>query len=103
MLLVLLVLVPGLLAAVVFRALLRKAMPTVDFFVYGAIFAFLITSFCLGIVYLRGFGDIQVQMVFGNLRSVVKYCVIATVAAIALPVCLHFLLRLWEMRKRNER
>ena len=103
MLLALLVLVPGLLAAVIFRALLHRALSTVDFFVYGAIFAFFITSFCFGIVYLRGFGDMQVQMVFGNLRSIVKYCVIATVAAIALPNCLYLLLQIWVKRKHDER
>lgn len=98
-----LILAPGLLAAVLYRNLAQKPMRCFDFVVYAVIFAFFTASFSFGVVYLRGFGDMQPLLVFGNLRSVVKYCVIATVAAVALPNCVYFLPRLLGKRKRDER
>ncbi len=59
MLHVLLVLAPGLLAAVIYRFQMHQPMETADLFVDENIFAFFIPSLCFGTVYLRGFGDMQ--------------------------------------------
>jgi len=98
----LLLLAPGLLAAVLHRSLRQKPLSNFDFVVYSLIYSFLIASFAFGVVYLRGFGDLAPLSVFGSLRSVAKYCVITAVSAVALPNALFFALRVLGKGKRDE-
>jgi len=74
-----LILAPGLLAAVLHRELRHSPMTKFDFIITSLIYAFFISAFCFGVIYLRGFGDLAPLAVFNNLRSVTKYCVIASV------------------------
>lgn len=87
----LLILAPGLLSAVLYRNLREKRDTYFELIVHAIIFSFLIAAFAFGVVYLRGFGDMPPLGVFQNLRSVSKYCVIATLTAVALPNGLYFL------------
>lgn len=98
----LLLLAPGLLAAVLHRALRQKPMSNFDFVVIALIYAFFVAAFAFGIVYLRGFGDLAPLSVFGNLRSVAKYCVISAVCAVALPNALFLAIRVLGKGKRDE-
>lgn len=98
----LLLLAPGLLAAVLHRSLRQKPMSNFDFVVFTLIYVFLIAAFAFGVVYLRGFGDLPPLSVFGNLRSVAKYCVIAAVSAVALPNALFFAIRVSRKGKIDE-
>ncbi len=98
----LLLLAPGLLAAVLHRSLRQKPLSNFDFVVYSLIYAFLIASFAFGVVYLRGFGDLEPLSVFGNLRSVAKYCAITAVSAVALPNVLFFAIHVLGKGKRDE-
>ena len=95
----LLILAPGLLSAVLHRDLRQKPMTNFDFIVTALIYAFFICAFCFGIVYLRGFEDLSPLAVFGNLRSVAKYCIIATVSAVALPNVLFVAAKLYRKGK----
>ena len=90
MLLYFLILAPGLLAAIVHRALRQKPLSNFDFIIFALVYAFFIAAFAFGVIYLRGFGDLSPLSVFDNLRSVAKYCVIAVVSAVALPNVLFF-------------
>ena len=98
----LLLLAPGLLAAVLHRSLRQKPLSNFDFVVYALIYAFFIAAFAFGVVYLRGFGDLAPLSVFGDLRSVAKYCAVAAVSAVALPNALFFALRVLRKGKRDE-
>ncbi len=98
----LLLLAPGLLAAMLHRSLRQKPIPNFDFVVIALIYAFFIAAFAFGVVYLRGFGDLPPLAVFDNLRSVAKYCVIAAVSAIALPNVLFLAIRILGKGKRDE-
>ncbi|MEN6635482.1 MAG: hypothetical protein ABFC56_06505 [Clostridiaceae bacterium] len=97
-----LILAPGLLAAVVHRTLRQKPLSNFDFIIFALVYAFFIAAFAFGVVYLRGFGDLAPLSVFGNLRSVAKYCVIAAVSAVALPNVLFLALRVLGKGKRDE-
>jgi len=98
----LLIFAPGLLSAVLHRKFKQKPMSNSDFLVCAVIYAFFITAFCFGIVYLRGFGDIAPIDVFSNLRSVAKYCTVAATTAVALPNMIYFAARLFQKEKRDE-
>ncbi len=98
----LLLLAPGLLAAVLHRSLRQMPLSNFDFVVYALIYAFFIAAFTFGVVYLRGFGDLAPLSVFGNLRSVAKYCAVSAVSAVALPNALVFALRVFRKGKRDE-
>lgn len=102
MLLYFLILAPGLLAAIVHRALRQKPLSNFDFIIFALVYAFFIAAFAFGVIYLRGFGDLSPLSVFDNLRSVAKYCVIAVVSAVALPNVLFFAIRVLGKGKRDE-
>ena len=96
------ILAPGLLSAVLHRELRQKPMTKFDFIIAALIYAFFISAFCFGVIYLRGFGDLAPLAVFANLRSVSKYCVIATVSAVALPNLLFVAEKIYKKGKRDE-
>jgi len=96
------ILAPGLLSAALHRNLKQKPTSNFDFIVSAVIYAFFIAAFCFGVIFLRGFGDLSPLAVFENLRSVAKYCVIAAIAAVALPNALFFAIRLLGKGKRDE-
>lgn len=97
-----LILVPGLLSAALHRSLRQKPMTNFDFVIAALIYAFFISAFCFGVIYLRGFGDLAPLSVFNNLRSVAKYCVIASVSAVAMPNLLFVAAKLLRKGKRDE-
>ena len=97
-----LILAPGLLAAVIYRALKQKPMSNFDLILYAVIYAFFIAAFAFGVIYLRGFGDLAPLSVFNNLRSVAKYCAISAACAVALPNLVFLIVRLLRKGKRDD-
>ena len=90
---VIFVVAPGIIAAFCHCRWMKIPLKSIDYLVYTLMYTFLVMAFTMGIIYMRGFGSMEPMGVFASLQSVVKYCVVATAAALAMPNVLALLLK----------
>ena len=85
MLIAMVMIAPGVMAAWCHCKWVSTPLNTADYLIHAILYAFFIMVFSMGIVCLRGYGSIAPLEVFASLHSTLKYCAVATAAAVAMP------------------
>ena len=88
---------PAVLASVIYCKLRGMEAKTREVLIYSAIFAFLINSFVIGILYLRGHTLSEVRVLFLNVGVATKYCALALLAAVTIPNALNLAVHVYSV------
>ena len=85
MLLILLLFVPGLMAAMYHLKLDKKAFKSLDLILWFFIYSFLINGMIICLAYLRGNGFNELPNLYNTINTAAKYFLSALLGAILLP------------------
>ena len=86
-----LLLVPGIIAAVYYCKLKNIPIKSIDFAIWSLIFVFLINVFVFNVAYLRGHKNVQSVELFSIIGNAARYGDLGIIAAIAFPNIIVFL------------
>lgn len=93
---------PGLLAAFYFYSLIKRPLNPVPFLSTAVVFSFFIALFISGISYLVGNGSREWTSMFASISNLIKYGVLALIAAAAFPNLAYLLLKLLKGNRQDE-